>query len=100
MVMSMRKELPVRKSIRLKEYDYSSAGYYFVTVCVKDRHEMLGRIVVGDAPPRVPHCQDPPHYELSEYGVFVNEQILKINRIYPHVLVDKYVILFPHKKLP
>ena len=85
----MSRELPVRKNIRLKEYDYSSAGYYFVTMCVKGRHEMLGKIV-GDAPLRVPHC------ELSEYGIFVNEQIQKIDRIYPHVLVDKYVIMPNH----
>ena len=39
------KELPVRKSIRLEGYDYSSAGAYFVTICVKDGHEMLGEIV-------------------------------------------------------
>ena len=46
----MSKELPVRKNIRLKEYDYSSAGYYFVTICVKDRHEMLGKVVGTTAP--------------------------------------------------
>jgi hypothetical protein len=26
-----------RRSIRLKEYDYSQSGAYFVTICVKDR---------------------------------------------------------------
>ena len=30
------KELPVRKDIRLKGYDYSRAGYYFITICVND----------------------------------------------------------------
>lgn len=39
------KELPVRKNIRLKDYDYSQNGCYFITMCVKDRHEMLGKIV-------------------------------------------------------
>ena len=39
------KELSVRKNIRLKEYDYSSVGYYFVTICVKDGHELLGKVV-------------------------------------------------------
>ena len=48
----MEKELPVRKNIRLKDYDYSTPGYYFVTVCVEDGHEMLGTVVVGDAPLR------------------------------------------------
>ena len=29
--------MQIRKSIRLKEYDYSLAGYYFVTICTKDK---------------------------------------------------------------
>ena len=30
-------EINHRRSIRPKEYDYSSAGAYFVTVCTKDQ---------------------------------------------------------------
>ena len=40
-------ELPERKSIRLKNYDYSSPGTYFVTICVKDRKTILSNIIVG-----------------------------------------------------
>ena len=36
-----------RRSIRLKGYDYSQAGLYFITICVKDRKCLLGEIVVG-----------------------------------------------------
>ena len=42
------KEFPARKPNRLKGYDYSQDGAYFVTVCAKDRQEMFSRIVVGD----------------------------------------------------
>jgi len=48
------------------------------------------RLFVGDAPLRVPLV------ELTEYGVFAEAQIQKINRIYPHVLVDNYVIMPNH----
>jgi len=34
-----------RRSIRLKDYDYASDGWYFVTICVQDRHELFGKIV-------------------------------------------------------
>jgi len=44
----MEKELAARKKIRLEGYDYSSAGYYYITICVENRHEILGKIV-GDA---------------------------------------------------
>ena len=38
------KEFPVRKNIRLEGYDYSQSGAYFITIYVKDGHEMLGAI--------------------------------------------------------
>lgn len=34
-----------RKNIRLKEYDYSRNGAYFVTICTKDKKKILGNIV-------------------------------------------------------
>ena len=36
-----------RHSIRLKGYDYSCKGLYFVTVCVQDRKQLLGNIMEG-----------------------------------------------------
>ena len=38
-----------RKQIRLKEYDYSQNGYYFVTICAKDRQQLFGEIVGADS---------------------------------------------------
>lgn len=38
-------ELPKRKPTRLKEYDYSQNGYYFITICTKDRKLILSKIV-------------------------------------------------------
>ena len=38
-------KLHCRKSIRLKNYDYSSNGYYFVTICVQNREKLFGEIV-------------------------------------------------------
>ena len=44
-------KLPQRKPIRLKGFDYTTAGYYFVTICTKNRKKILGTICVGaDAP--------------------------------------------------
>lgn len=34
-----------RKQIRLKKYDYSNAGWYFVTICIQNRECLLGNIV-------------------------------------------------------
>jgi REP element-mobilizing transposase RayT len=82
------KELPVRKAIRLKGYDYSGTGYYFVTICIKDRHELLGQIVGATVPGR-------PFVELSELGSHVDSAITyySTNNL---VGIDKYVIMPNH----
>ncbi|MBF8296081.1 MAG: transposase [Bacteroidetes bacterium] len=45
MIRGTRKQ---RKRLRLKEYDYSQPGAYFVTICTKDREERFGEIVDGE----------------------------------------------------
>ena len=43
--MEDEKTLPKRKDIRLKNYDYSSAGAYFLTICTQNRKNILSTIV-------------------------------------------------------
>jgi len=45
----MGNNMPQRKNIRLKDYDYSKEGMYFITICVKDRKCILSKIVGNDA---------------------------------------------------
>jgi len=41
----MHDKLPTRKRPRLKEYDYSQAGHYFITICTKGRAmTLVGRV--------------------------------------------------------
>ena len=42
-------DYPVRKNLRLKTWDYTSGGTYFITICTKDRRHTLSTIVGGDA---------------------------------------------------
>ena len=72
-----------RKQMRLKDYDYSKEGAYFVTVCVNDRKCVLGEIVNG--------CM-----QLSLIGEIVNEYWNLIPSIYPNVYLDYYVIMPNH----
>ncbi len=102
------KDLPQRKNIRLRGFDYSQNGAYFITICVKDRHELLGKIVEAaiGRPPTVSTVVNqlkveaaigrPPHIILSEYGIIVDEAIQKIHEIYENVEADKYVIMPNH----
>ena len=43
--MDEKNKLPKRKHPRLDNYDYSSAGAYFVTICTQNRRCVLSRIV-------------------------------------------------------
>lgn len=81
--MENENTLPKRKDIRLKGFDYSKTGAYFVTICTQKRKNILSKIVgEGSSLPR-----------LSPYGVIVDKWIQRISEKYPGVFVDCYVIM-------
>ncbi len=82
-------DLPNRKPTRLKNYDYSSAGAYFVTICTHNKQKILCDIV-GDG------VYDIPKTNLSKYGNIVFHNIKKMNLKYDDVQIDKYVIMPNH----
>ncbi len=82
-------ELPKRKPTRLKGYNYSTPGAYFVTVCVRNKKQLLGSIVgCGDF--------DTPQMILSDFHKILEKHITLMNRKYPHIKIDKYVIMPNH----
>ena len=88
LVMQMEKEMPKRKSTRLPKYDYSTNGAYFITICTKEKKEILCSIV-GEGLCALPSIK------LTEIGKTVNEAIEYINNI-DDVSVDKYVVMPNH----
>ena len=86
-------DLPKRKRIRLPDYDYSSPGAYFVTICTQDRRCILSSITVGAAISR------PPEVRLTRYGEIVDLAIRNIPSVYPNVSVDHSVIMPNHVHL-
>ena len=90
MKMDKKKELPNRKDIRLKQYDYSSAGAYFVTICTESRRQILSYIVGGDV------LDAPKNVELSPYGKTAEKYIAQLNDFYDDVKIDRYVIMPNH----
>ena len=81
---------PKRKQIRLPNYDYSSPGAYFVTICTHDRRCILSDVAVGAAISR------PPDVHLSSYGEIVALAIHNTPQIYSNVSVDHSVIMPNH----
>ena len=82
-------DLPKRKPTRLRSYDYSTPGAYFVTVCTHEKKCSLSTISVGEG-------LAPPVVTLSKVGTCVEEQIRAIPGRYPTVRIDKYVIMPNH----
>ena len=78
--------LPTRKPTRLKEFDYSQSGYYFITICTDKRENILSNIV-GEGFPLPQH---------TKQGKIVENIILSINQKYPTVSVNKFVIMPNH----
>ena len=81
-------ELPNRKPTRLPEFDHSTPGAYFITICTSGKRCILGNTVGGGA-------LDAPQVQLTKAGRIVKKYILSGNKI-PNVLVDKYVIMPNH----
>jgi REP element-mobilizing transposase RayT len=87
---------PKRKHTRLKNYDYTQSGCYFLTICTKDKQHLLGKIVsedvVANANIKIATVQ------LSDYGKLVKDVIDKIETHY-HATVENYVIMPNHVHL-
>lgn len=84
----MEKKLPQRKRLRLPKYDYSSVGYYFITVCTKDKACVLGTIIGQVTAPSV--------IRLSNTGKIVEEEFHALEERFPHVTLDKYCVMPNH----
>ena len=82
-------ELPKRKNPRLKDFDYSTPGAYFITICAKNMKHYLGAITVGRG-------LAPAENNLSVYGKIADEQIKLLEARYQCIKIDKYVIMPNH----
>lgn len=72
-----------RRSIRLKGYDYSQPGAYFITICTRDRSPVLAHIIDGEI-------------HLSEIGKIVKEQWHNLKNRFPNVEIDEFVVMPNH----
>ena len=105
MKMDNDKDLPQRKSTRLKNFDYSSVGTYFVTICIRDRMQILSEIVRTDLTSAdetigiaVGEGLAPPEFmvKLKPCGEIVKEQLQLIEARFQSVTVEDYVIMPDH----
>lgn len=79
----MGTKLHYRRSIRMKNFDYSASGEYFVTICTQGREQVFGKIQNGIS-------------VLSPAGQMVSAWWTEINRMHPMVETEAYVVMPDH----
>ena len=100
MHMDDEKDLPKRKDVRLKNFDYSSPGVYFVTICTEKRKNLFWRgafdaeafswCSVGA------NCVRPQNLPLSNIGKIVFEELEIWDKTYDTVSLCSYVVMPNH----
>jgi|GEM_PF-7055626 len=81
--MKYNPDIHHRRSIRLKNYDYSQEGMYFITICTLHQEHLLGNISDGKM-------------ILNENGNIANDFWLQIPENFPNVQLDEYIIMPNH----
>ena len=71
------------ESARLPGWDYRAAGWYFVTVCTRDRYPFFGHVVDGEM-------------ILSPIGEIVAEEWLRTPEVRPNVVLDEWIVMPNH----
>ena len=72
-----------RKSIRLKEYDYSNPNWYYVTICTNNHHCIFGKVKNG-------------RMVLNRIGKIVDDEWLRTKKIRENIDLDYYVTMPNH----
>jgi REP element-mobilizing transposase RayT len=72
-----------RRSIRLRGYDYATAGAYFVTICAKDRACLFGGVLDGEM-------------RLNDAGRMVEDVWTTLPTRFPSIDLDEFAIMPNH----
>jgi len=72
-----------RKSIRLKGYDYSKEGLYFITICTHNRECLLGEVVNDEM-------------ILNDAGIIADKSWREIPKHFPNAVLHEHTIMPNH----
>ena len=86
--MKYNPDIHRRRSIRLKGYDYSQAGLYFITICTQNRECIFGEIVDDGQGTMI--CA------LNEYGGIAEKEWIKTSEMRSNIRLDVFVIMPNH----
>ena len=81
--MKYNPQIHHRRSIRLKEYDYSQAGLYFITICTQNRACLFGEIENGEM-------------ILNDAGKMIDTEWMHLKKRFPNIQLHAFVIMPNH----
>ncbi len=81
--MKYNPQIHHRKSVRLKGYNYSQEGKYFITICTKNRECFFGKIANGKM-------------KLNNIGRIAVKYLQEIPNHFPHVEIGEFVVMPNH----
>ncbi len=81
--MPYNPEIHKKQSIRLKGYDYTREGLYFITICVQNRECLFGKIENGEM-------------ELNDIGIMADKYWIEIPNHYPQVTLHEHIVMPNH----
>ncbi|XGB43143.1 MAG: hypothetical protein LVS60_04975 [Nodosilinea sp. LVE1205-7] len=81
--MKYNPDIHHRRSIRLKGYDYSQNGLYFVTICTQNRHHLFGTITNGQM-------------ALNPMGEIVHDEWFKTASMRPNIRLHEFIVMPNH----
>ena len=78
---------PQRKLHRLRSWDYSRPGYYFLTICTKDKQCVLSHFY---------ETPDGAAVRLTRIGEIVEKYWIQMGDIAPHIKTDYFCVMPNH----
>jgi REP element-mobilizing transposase RayT len=111
--MEYNPDIHHRRSIRLKGYDYSQEGMYFITICVQNRDCLFGEIVtnvgadLGVCPNDItehnegehegsPQPGSPQRMKLNDAGKMVEKWVHELENKFPDIKCGEFVVMPNH----
>jgi REP element-mobilizing transposase RayT len=76
-------EKPIRKKIRLTDYNYSQNGFYFITICSHEHKPILGHI-------------EEDEMILNDYAEKLDSLLINMSDKQQNIILDKYVFMPNH----
>jgi len=81
--MKYNPEIHHRRSIRLKGYDYSQAGLYFITLCTQDSSYLFGK-------------KENEKMILNDPGIMIQKWWNELKNRFPNIELDEFVVMPNH----